>query len=72
MFESNGRKNYKQINDSIMWALFIIIATAVTFFVVITISKENSEVFSTDLSGATAASQNVVEQDVSVMIISVE
>ena len=66
MFGKNNKKSHD--NDGVLWAIFIIVATAVSFFVVMEISREKPEVFSADPSGVTAASQNAEALDVSVMI----
>ena len=65
-----GKKSHD--NDSVLWAIFIIVAAAVSFFVVVEISREKPEIFSADSSGATAASQNAEALDVSVMIAPVD
>ena len=68
-----GKKNKKSHdNDGVLWAIFIIIAVAVSFFVVVEISREKPKVFSADSSGVTAASQNAEALDVSVMIAPID
>ena len=74
MFGKNNKKSHD--NDGVLWAIFIIMATAVSFFVVVEISKKKSpEVFSANLSGMTASSKNIIAEevktieDVSVMIV---
>ena len=70
MFRKNNKKSHD--NDGVLWAIFVIIATAVSFFVVMEISREKPKVFSADSSGVTASSKNIIAEDVSVMIISVD
>ncbi len=68
MFGKNNKKCHD--NDGILWAIFIITITAVTFFVAIEVSQKNQpEIFSADPSSMTAASQNAKPLDVSVMIV---
>ena len=68
MFGKNNKKSHD--NDCVLWAVFIIIAIAVSFFVVMEISREKPEVFSADPSGVTAATKGAIQEplDVSVMI----
>ena len=69
MFENHEKKNNKRyVNDGIVWVLFVLMTTALAFFIMTIISKEDPAVFSSGLSGMTTATQNIVAEDVSVMI----
>ena len=67
-------KNNKKCHDSdgVLWAMFIIMATAITFFVALEIFREKSDVFSLESAGMTASVQNTEMVDVSVMIVPVD
>ena len=70
MPDENRRNKKEHSNDGVMWAVFIIVVTAIVFFVAMTVLQEKTpEVFSADSSGITAASKNITAEDVSVMII---
>lgn len=67
MFIKNNKKCHD--SDGVLWVMFIIMATAITFFGALEISKEKSDVFSLKSVDMTASIQNTEMVDVRVMII---
>ena len=67
MLGKNNKKSHN--NGGVLWEVFIVVATLVTFFVAVEISKEKPKIFSVDPASAIASSQNIKALDVSVMIV---